>query len=150
MTCLHAAGCTAGQPLGFVQNALHSIIEVNSAAADATAGDEFCTLREASLNANADSDSTAGDCTGGAGEDAITYAPSLGASPLITLSGQLPNITSALIVSGVATLDANQVARHFWIMVCFMSWAICPGLFIGWTQQQWPLFGKRPRRNIPG
>jgi CSLREA domain-containing protein len=44
---------------------------VNNAADDLTAGDGQCTLREAILNANADADTTGGDCAAGSGADEI-------------------------------------------------------------------------------
>ena len=47
---------------------------VNSTADDLTAGDGQCTLREAILNANADADSTGGDCSAGTGADKIRLA----------------------------------------------------------------------------
>jgi CSLREA domain-containing protein len=65
-------------------------IIVNTNADNTTAGDGFCTLREAITNANADSDTTSGDCIAGSGMDSITFA----ANYTITLAGSnLPDIT---------------------------------------------------------
>ena len=57
-------------------------IDVNSTADTLVAGDGQCTLREAILNANGDSDTTGGDCAAGSGADLInvpagTYALSI-------------------------------------------------------------------------
>ena len=46
-------------------------IDVDSTADNLTAGDGFCTLREAIRNANTDSDTTSGDCPAGFGDDTI-------------------------------------------------------------------------------
>jgi CSLREA domain-containing protein len=46
-------------------------VTVNSTADDLTAGDGQCTLREAIINANTDSDTTGGDCPAGSGTDEI-------------------------------------------------------------------------------
>ena len=46
-------------------------IDVNSTADNLTAGDGFCTLREAIRNANTDGDTTSGDCPAGFGDDTI-------------------------------------------------------------------------------
>lgn len=46
---------------------------VNSKADTATPGDGACTLREAIANANADADTTEGDCAAGSGTDIITF-----------------------------------------------------------------------------
>jgi hypothetical protein len=64
---------------------------VNTNADNTTAGDTFCTLREAITNANANTDTTGGDCTAGSGSstDTITFA----ADYTITLSSSLPDIT---------------------------------------------------------
>ncbi|MCB0121648.1 MAG: CSLREA domain-containing protein, partial [Caldilineaceae bacterium] len=50
-------------------------ITVDSAA-DTVATDGACTLREAINNANADADTTSGDCAAGAGDDTITFGVS--------------------------------------------------------------------------
>lgn len=50
---------------------------VNSKAQTATPGDGACTLREAIANANADADTTGGDCAAGSGTDTITFAASV-------------------------------------------------------------------------
>src|SRR3990172_5132108 len=50
---------------------LGATLNVNSTADTLVAGDGQCTLREAILNANGDSDTTAGDCAAGSGADLI-------------------------------------------------------------------------------
>ena len=64
---------------------------VNTNADNTTAGDTFCTLREAITNANANSDTTSGDCPAGSSSstDTITFA----ANYTITLGGSLPDVT---------------------------------------------------------
>ena len=53
--------------------------------ADSVASDDACTLREAINNANADADTTGGDCVAGAGDDTITF----GVSGTIALGDEL-------------------------------------------------------------
>jgi CSLREA domain-containing protein len=55
-------------------------ITVDSALDSAVSGDGACTLREAILNANSDSDTTGGDCAAGAGTDEIGFAVGGGGS----------------------------------------------------------------------
>ena len=50
---------------------LATTLNVNSTADTLVAGDGQCTLREAIINANGDSDNTAGDCAAGSGPDTI-------------------------------------------------------------------------------
>lgn len=52
--------------------AAYAQITVNSTADNLNAGDGNCTLREAIMNANSDSDTTLGDCAAGVGADIIT------------------------------------------------------------------------------
>jgi CSLREA domain-containing protein len=51
--------------------ALGATLEVNSTADTLVTGDGQCTLREAIINANSDSDTTSGDCAAGSGADLI-------------------------------------------------------------------------------
>jgi CSLREA domain-containing protein len=51
-----------------------AVIEVDTEADNATAGDGDCTLREAINNANSDSDTTGDDCEAGTGVDSIVFA----------------------------------------------------------------------------
>jgi len=71
-------------------------IVVNKKADNVTAGDTFCTLREAINNANSDSDTTSGDCAAGSGADTITFA----ANYTITLTSALPDITTDVTIDG--------------------------------------------------
>lgn len=66
-------------------------IIVNTNADNLTASDGFCTLREAITNANADTDSTGGDCAAGTGDDTITFTGNY----TITLGSSLPDINQA-------------------------------------------------------
>jgi CSLREA domain-containing protein len=82
----------------FVIPAYAAGIVVNSNADNTTAGDGFCTLREAITNANTDSETSSGDCIAGSGTDTITFAGNY----TITLAGsQLPPITSTITISGI-------------------------------------------------
>src|SRR5258706_2694195 len=74
--------------------AFGATITVNSIIDDTTPGNGFCTLREAINNANANSDSTSGDCAAGlAGSvDVIFFSSGLG-SAIIRLGSTLPTIT---------------------------------------------------------
>jgi CSLREA domain-containing protein len=69
---------------------------VNSLLDTAIASDGNCTLREAINNANADSDTTVGDCVAGSGADTIGFA----ANYTITLGSQLPAVTSNITING--------------------------------------------------
>ena len=89
-----------------------NITSVNTTNDGIVAGDGQCTLREAINNANADSDTTGGDCMAGSGDDTI----SLGAGTyVLTLTGAVEdfNSTGDLDLTGthaltIAGLGANQ------------------------------------------
>ena len=85
---------------------------------DTVSVDGICTLREAMLNANANSLAGSADCIAGAGADTIGF--NLGMSTTITLSGsQLPAITGPLTIDGSTavslTLDGNNASGIFLI-----------------------------------
>ena len=68
------------------QTTYAATITVNSTSDNLTAGDTFCTLREAIMNANlvAGGDTTSGDCaSGAAGSDTITFDASLDGTPIM-------------------------------------------------------------------
>lgn len=65
--------------------------------AGAAGADGGCALREAILNANADT-STEADCAAGTGADDITFAAGL--SGTVTLASALPSITGTLTLDG--------------------------------------------------
>ncbi|MEM1092148.1 MAG: FG-GAP-like repeat-containing protein [Pseudomonadota bacterium] len=73
-------------------------IVVNSAADTATAGDSDCTLREAINNANADADTTGGDCSAGGGTEVITFSIGSGTVETIALTSALPDVTSPIVL----------------------------------------------------
>lgn len=66
-----------------------STIAVNSLADNATPGDAACTLQEAINNANANTDTTSGDCVAGTYDDTVTFA----VAGTIMLTSALPSIT---------------------------------------------------------
>jgi CSLREA domain-containing protein len=70
---------------------------VNSSLDNATASNGACTLREAINNANADSDTTGGDCIAGSGADTINFTST---NMTITLGSQLPAVTSPITIYG--------------------------------------------------
>jgi uncharacterized repeat protein (TIGR01451 family)/CSLREA domain-containing protein len=89
---------------------------------DVTATDGQCSLREAISNANADTDTTGGDCAAGSGADTIDLS---GLNGTITLSSNLPSINGDLTLTGpgagvltvnaagndqVFTIDSGSVA----------------------------------------
>jgi len=83
-------------------------IVVNSSA-DVVANDGVCTLREAIINANGDSQlfATAGECAAGSGADTITFADDY----TITLTAGLPNTSSNITISGAGrsvTIQGNN------------------------------------------
>ncbi len=91
---------------------------VNTLADNTTNGDGFCTLREAITNANADLDTTSGDCIAGSGNDTIIFASSLG-TDTITLTSMLPIITDSagLTIDGEnrITLSGNDSVRILYV-----------------------------------
>ena len=76
-------------------------IVVNTTADNTTAADGFCTLREAITNANADTDTTGGDCNaGGVAVDAIEFNI-IGTGPhTIAPANALPNIADPVTMDG--------------------------------------------------
>ena len=87
-------------------------IRVDSLADTTGAGDGACTLREAITNANADSDTSGGDCAAGSGEDTITFS----VSGTVTLGATLSPITApeALTIDGtgqVVLISGNHAVR---------------------------------------
>jgi CSLREA domain-containing protein len=96
---------------------LAATLNVNSTADTLVAGDGQCTLREAIINANGDSDTTAGDCAAGSGADLInvpagSYALAIpGANEDASATGDL-DITSDLTLRGagaaVTVIDARR------------------------------------------
>jgi CSLREA domain-containing protein len=99
-------------------------IDVNTTADNLTAGDGHCTLREAVMNANANSDTTGGDCAAGAGADTInlpagTYSLTLtGANEEANATGDLDfrdgAFTTVQGISAASTiLDGNATDRIF-------------------------------------
>lgn len=91
-------------------------IIVNSSA-DTTGNDGVCTLREAIINANNDSQSGGSvDCPAGSGTDTITFASGLN-NATITLTGGEIIITDHLIINGLGetqlTISGNDNSRIF-------------------------------------
>ncbi len=104
--------------LGASAEALSAVLTVNSTTDDLTPGDGQCTLREAIINTNTDSDTTGGDCLAGNGADEIVlpggnYVLSLeGVQEDEAATGDL-DITDHLRLAGVSatvtTVDAAQL-----------------------------------------
>ncbi len=86
----------AGIAVSLAMQASAATLTVDSTRDDLTAGDGECTLREAILNANADSDSTAGDCSAGSGADEIA----LPSGTYLLTDGSLGIPTSQLTLKG--------------------------------------------------
>jgi CSLREA domain-containing protein len=88
-------------PPSILLSATEATITVNSVADSAVSGDARCTLREAILNANADVDTTAGDCAAGAGADAIVFDIGGGGSRVtIAVGSALPTVTNSVTING--------------------------------------------------
>ena len=88
-----------GTHLHGILNNPQATITVNSTADSAVSGDRACTLREAIANANADADTTGGDCAAGAGNDMIAFAIASGPQS-IAMTGALPAISDPLVIDG--------------------------------------------------
>ncbi|MFN3436167.1 MAG: IPTL-CTERM sorting domain-containing protein [Acidovorax sp.] len=99
-----------------------AVIEVDSLADDVTAGDSLCTLREAVSNANADGDTTGGDCVAGAGTDTIDLSALTGA---IILGGTHLRLTDSATVqgptAGTLTINGNNTSRIFYVRTAGVS-----------------------------
>ena len=107
---LAIVGALVSIPLSIVN--ADAIITVDSSADNTTAGDGFCTLREAITNANNDSDSTSGDCVAGSGTDTIEFdiTSNEGAGPhTITIASSL-TISQSVIIDG--TTETGYVANN--------------------------------------
>ena len=63
----------------------------------ATSGNGFCTLREAINNANAEADTSGGDCAAGTGNDLITF--SVVGTINVSTQGTLPAIVNTLTIA---------------------------------------------------
>lgn len=91
-----------------------SLIEVNSTADTTVASDGNCTLREAILNANNDTDSTGGDCVAGSGADTINFNFTSGADFInatkdgytIAPTTPLPSIQEQVTIDGFSQTDS--------------------------------------------
>lgn len=89
-------------------------IVVNSLADTIAPSDGNCTLREAIINANSDTDTTSGDCAAGSGSDIITFS----VSGTITLTASLPPITTEITIDGdgqTIALSGANTYRHFMV-----------------------------------
>jgi parallel beta-helix repeat protein len=98
-------------PLGGLGNgpaAPTAAIIVSSNLDIATAGDGLCTLREAIINANNDSDATAGDCAAGSGTDTILFSVgAISSTQTISPTGALPPITAPVVIDGWSQGGSN-------------------------------------------
>lgn len=99
----------------FAAVAVHAAtITVDSLADGAPAMDGACTLREAIVNANDDTDASGGDCAAGSGEDSIVFS-SFGT---ITLGSELPILTDterttiAGDINGDGNIDVTVSGNH--------------------------------------
>src|ERR1039457_3302006 len=78
-----------------------------------TSGNGFCTLREAIDNANAKSDTTAGDCAAGTGTDTINFS----VSGTIMLGSGLPAIVNTLTIDGTGQTVTIDGAKLYGVLV---------------------------------
>ncbi|HWS90299.1 MAG TPA: choice-of-anchor Q domain-containing protein [Pyrinomonadaceae bacterium] len=91
-------------------------ITVNSLS-DVAANDGLCTLREAitSANTNAASGPAPGECAAGGALDAVNFS----VTGTITLTGTLPNMTTAMALNGpgarLLTISGNNTTRVFFV-----------------------------------
>ncbi|MBV8516018.1 MAG: right-handed parallel beta-helix repeat-containing protein [Acidobacteria bacterium] len=111
-----AAAIAAGAVTLTAAGAQAATITVNSIADNTTAGDAQCTLREALANANANADTTGGDCVAGSGADTINLTALAGT---ITLGGTQLTISDSTTLTGpgasTLTIDAASNSRVFYI-----------------------------------
>jgi CSLREA domain-containing protein len=105
--------CLAGLALGFfvfvAKGSPPVVITVNTLLDEATPGDGLCSLREAIINAN-DNTQTFPECAAGSGLNAITFS----VSGTITLGSTLPAITDDVTIDGDGqsiTVSGNNTVR---------------------------------------
>ncbi|MEZ4705573.1 MAG: choice-of-anchor Q domain-containing protein [Caldilineaceae bacterium] len=113
-TLLLALFTALGLAVFYVTPAHAAGITVDSTA-DTVASDGVCTLREALNNANADADTTGGDCAAGLGDDTITF----GVSGTIALGGILTvQNNGKLIIDGgdAITVDGNRSVNGLFVV----------------------------------
>jgi CSLREA domain-containing protein len=107
---------TAGAIALSAVSAQAATITVNTLADNTTSGDAQCTLREALANANANADTTVGDCVAGSGADTINLTALAGT---ITLGGAQLSISDSATITGpgasTLTIDAANNSRVFYI-----------------------------------
>ncbi len=87
-------------------------ITVNTLLDPGSTGDHLCGLREAIANANAEADTTMGDCAAGTGNDTIVFS----LSGTIALASGLPSIQHTLEIDGTGqtiTVDGGGASRVF-------------------------------------
>jgi CSLREA domain-containing protein len=106
------------------------VLHVNSTADELTPGDGQCTLREAIINTNTDSDTTDGDCPAGSGADEIVLqagnyflgiegsegagAGDLNVTDDLTINGSLTGLTviDARGIAGVLDVRSADLSLH--------------------------------------
>jgi len=92
--------------LVLTQSGLHAIPVVDSIVVTnltdpvSTTGNGFCTLREAINNANAEGQTSGGDCAPGTGNDDITFNLTGPITPITLAQGALPSIVNTLTIDG--------------------------------------------------
>jgi len=93
--------------------AVHAAGIVVNTLNDTISGDGLCSLREAIINANGDSDTTSGECGAGTGIDTITFSGAA-ASGTVTLLSSLPDITDTdkLTIDGGTDITIDGVGGH--------------------------------------
>ena len=87
-------------------------ITVNSLLDPGITGDHLCGLREAIANANAEADTSSGDCAAGIGNDTIAFS----VSGIIALASGLPSIQHTVEIDGTGqtiTIDGGGTSRIF-------------------------------------
>jgi CSLREA domain-containing protein len=125
---------------------------------DLTAGNGECSLREAVNNANADADTTGGDCAAGSGWDTIllssgTYSLTIPSTDEDNnLDGDLDVITGSITFQGagegLTIIDANQDDRVFQIgrinalTAIFKDLTLTNGRASNYGGCLWPEFGQ--------
>jgi hypothetical protein len=92
-----------------------NVITVNTTSDTPAMG--FCTLREAIANANAEMDTSGGDCTAGTGDDLINFSPGLNGTIDISTNGTLPQIMNVLTIDGTGATITVSGASMVQVMV---------------------------------
>ena len=120
MRYMLAAGLAGALALTMSTTALAATITVNTVSDELTSGIGLCSLRKAINNANAESDTTAGDCVAGTRADTINFS----VSGTIILTSTLPAIEHILKIDGTGQRITVDGANRYQVVAVKLGAAL--------------------------